>query len=79
MREVLPIGAKWPRRGNTVRVLFGEAYDAARDVRELAEGDAPLSGRALWEALAARAHERLRGLEERLHPAASAVKSDVPA
>ena len=79
MREVLPIGARRPRRGKTVHVLFGEAYDAADDVRERTEGDAALSGRALSEALAARAHERLRSLELRLHPAAADVEADVPA
>jgi 1-acyl-sn-glycerol-3-phosphate acyltransferase len=77
MREVLPIGALRPRRGKTVRLLFGEVFDSADDLRELAAGDGAIDHRALWEALAARAHGRLRRLEMRLHPAAEPARSDV--
>jgi monolysocardiolipin acyltransferase len=80
MQGVLPVGALRPRRGKTVRVLFGEPFDAADELRELSQGGPPVEGRALWDALAARAHERLRELELRLHPAAVApVAPDVPA
>ena len=27
MHEVLPVGAGLPRRGRTVRIIFGEAFD----------------------------------------------------
>lgn len=80
MRDILPIGARRPRRGKTVRVLFGEAFDAADELRELAAGGPAPEGRALRDALAARAHARLRQLELRLNPAALApVTPDVPA
>jgi len=73
MHEVLPVGAKLPRRGHTVRVVFGEPLDCDDAyVRETAEraGDPALSGPPLWEALAAAAHDALRRLELEVHPTA---------
>jgi hypothetical protein len=37
MHEVLPVGAKLPRRGRTVLIIFGEAFDCD-------EAYAPASG-----------------------------------
>lgn len=60
MHEVLPVGAKLPRRGKTVRVVFGEAVDCDEAYVSEAGGS--------WEALAARAHSVLREMERRVHP-----------
>ena len=71
MHEVLPVGAKLPRRGHTVRVVFGEPLDCDEAyVRGVAAqaGDPDLQGPPLWEALAAAAHEALRRLEMQVHP-----------
>jgi len=76
MHEVLPVGAKLPRRGRTVRVVFGEPLDCddAYVRRAAAEaGDPDLQGPPLWEALAAAAHDALRSLELQVHPAAGRV------
>ena len=73
MHEVLPVGAKLPRRGHTVRVVFGEPLDCDEAyVRRAAAraGDPDLQGPSLWEALAAAAHDALRSLELQVHPAA---------
>jgi len=73
MHEVLPVGAKLPRRGHTVRVVFGEPLDCDDAyVRQKAAlgGDPALSGPPLWEALAAAAHYALRRLELEVHPTA---------
>jgi monolysocardiolipin acyltransferase len=61
MHAILPIGAKTPRRGNTVRLLFGEPFDCA--------------GADDADALTARSYEALRGLERRLHPDAQGEPS----
>ena len=77
MHEVLPVGAKLPRRGRTVRVVLGEAVDCDDAyVTAAAEraGDAALEGPALWEALAAAAHDALRRLETEVHPAAGGAR-----
>ena len=74
MHEVLPVGARLPRRGRTLRVVFGEAVDCDEAyVRQAAAraGDRELQGPPLWEALAAAAHDALRRLELEVHPAAS--------
>jgi monolysocardiolipin acyltransferase len=74
MHEVLPVGAKLPRRGHPVRVVFGEALDCDDAyVRSIAAqaGDAALQGPPLWEALAAAAHAALRRLELQVHPTAA--------
>src|SRR3990170_2708800 len=71
MHEVLPVGAKLPRRGRTVRVVFGEPLDCDEAyMREVAAraGDPDLQGPPLWEALAAADHEALRRLELAVHP-----------
>lgn len=60
MHRVLPIGAKVPRRGQTVRVRFGEAIDCDDEYLRSAGGDSP----ALWEALAERAYVALRQMED---------------
>ena len=73
MHEVLPVGAKLPRRGRSVRLVFGEAIDCDEAyVRETAAraGDPDLKGPRLWEALAGATHDALRGLELAVHPAA---------
>lgn len=73
MHDVLPVGAKLPRRGRTVRVVFGDALDCSETyIREVASqiGSPDTADPRLWEALASRAHEALRGLEPRVHPAA---------
>jgi hypothetical protein len=67
------VGAKLPRRGHTVRVVFGELLDCDDAyVRETAEraGDPGLQGPPLWEALAAAAHDALHRLELEVHPTA---------
>ncbi len=68
MHEVLPVGAKLPRRGKTVRVVFGEAMDC--DEGWVREAGGPEEGPGLWEALAERAYEALRQLEVVVNPAA---------
>jgi monolysocardiolipin acyltransferase len=73
MHEVLPVGAKLPRRGKTVRLVFGEPIDCDEvHLRRIAaeEGGGEPAGPPLWEALAADAHRALRQLEEQAHPAA---------
>ncbi len=73
MHEILPVGAKLPRRGKTVRVLFGDAIDCNEDfLREVAAsaGSTGLESPALWEALAERTYDVLRRLELVIHPAA---------
>ncbi len=73
MHEVLPIGAKIPRRGKHVRLVFGQPIDCdeayLRDTANKA-GDPEMAGPPLWEALAARAYDALRELELAVHPAA---------
>jgi monolysocardiolipin acyltransferase len=66
MQDVLPVGAMMPRRGNTVRVLFGRVTDYdSRCVEAAAFPEAgPISGRELWQALANAAHRELRALED---------------
>src|SRR3989304_994874 len=51
MHEVLPVGAKLPRRGRTVRLVFGEPVDCDDAyLRQAAEraGDPDLQGPPLW-------------------------------
>ncbi len=75
MHEILPVGAKLPRRGRTVRVLFGDPIDCNDDFLcqvAASVGSPDLEGLALWEALAERAYAVLRQLELRIHPAARA-------
>jgi monolysocardiolipin acyltransferase len=59
MHEVLPVSAKLPARGRTVRVLFGEPIDCEL---EMAKDRTPRT-------LTALAYEALSDLEQRLHPA----------
>jgi monolysocardiolipin acyltransferase len=65
MHDVLPVGAITPRRGNTVRVLFGQATDCDEQyVKGVATSrTGPISGRDLWQALADAAHSELLALE----------------
>ncbi len=77
MHEILPVGAKLPRRGRTVRVLFGDPIDCNDDLlREVMASAGSLDPKspALWEALAERAYEVLRQLEVVVHPAARAAE-----
>jgi len=57
MEKVLPVGARWPRLGQRVRVLVGELVDSAEG---LADGPG--------EAVMAWAEERLTDLQARLRP-----------
>lgn len=70
MGEVLPIGAKVPRRGKRVRVVFGEAVDYNEAlVAEIAgQDEASQRGPKLWEALTDHAYEVLSGLERSVRP-----------
>ncbi len=75
--EILPVGAKLPRRSKTVRVLFGDPINCNDDfLREVvaSAGSPEVAGPALWEALAERAYEALRQLEVVVHPAAGAAE-----
>jgi monolysocardiolipin acyltransferase len=78
MQGVLPIGAKTPRRGNTVRLRFGEPIDC--DEAYVVEAAAGVEGEtALWEALAERAYRALRALEVEMHPLARKAPTATPA
>lgn len=70
MQGVLPIGAKTPGRGNTVRLVFGEPIDCDAAYVAEAAGEAGGSETALWEALTERCYEALRALELEIHPLA---------
>jgi monolysocardiolipin acyltransferase len=77
MHEILPVGAKLPRRGKTVRVLVGDPIDCSDDFLQEAAasgGDPHVSGPPVWEALAQCAYDLLRELELVIHPAARAAK-----
>ena len=65
MHEVLPIGAKVPRWGKDVRLLFGDAIDFnERRVGQIAGTDeATQRGPKLWETLAGYTHGVLSDLE----------------
>ena len=65
MQDVLPVGAIVPRRGNTVRVLFGQATDCDAHYLEgiASSRTGPLQGRELWQALADATHRELQALE----------------
>jgi monolysocardiolipin acyltransferase len=70
MQHVLPVGAVRPRRGHTVRILFGEAvdYDDAR-IRRIGDvAGTSVTGPRLWTALSADIRERLAVLEHQLRP-----------
>jgi len=69
MQDVLPVGAIMPRRGNTVRVLFGQVTDCdSRYIEGIASSEAgAISGPGdLWQALADVTHRDLRALEQAL-------------
>ena len=71
MHRVLPLGARLPRRGTSVRLVFGETIDCDEAyLRRVADesGDGVPEGPALWQALAARSYEALRELELRVNP-----------
>jgi monolysocardiolipin acyltransferase len=72
MQDVLPVGARLPRRGRTVRVLFGSPLDCSDSyIGEAASpARASQSPTAVWESLASRAHATLRDLELEVNPAA---------
>ncbi len=65
MEEVLPIGAKFPRWGKDVRLVFGEEIDFNEDfVRQVAGPDeAGQRGPALWDSLTGYTYEVLSKLE----------------
>jgi monolysocardiolipin acyltransferase len=66
MHQVLPVGAKLPRHGATVRALVGEPIDC--DAAHLKRVGGDSQGPRLWEALSARAEEALRELEAGVNP-----------
>ncbi len=72
MHRILPLGAKAPRRGHTVRLVFGDAIDYGEPaVREIAGHQlAAAGGPALWEALSEHACRALQALESAVHPEA---------
>ncbi len=76
MHDVLPIGARLPRRGKTVRAVFGEPIDCdgkyIEDAAAMVSSSDAASPR-LWEALAARAHEALARLERQVRPDADSI------
>jgi len=61
MHDVLPVGSLRPRRGKSVRLVFGEAIDCA----ELAGGQPSTRAAALMTKTAL---EALQELERRVHP-----------
>lgn len=65
MGEVLPIGAKVPRRGKKIKLVFGEPIDYSEEfAAEIAGVDESAQrGPKLWEALTAQAYDVLSGLE----------------
>lgn len=70
MGEVLPIGAKVPRRGKKVRLVFGEPIDYNEEfVAQIAGPDESAQrGPRLWEALTAHTYEVLSDLERSVRP-----------
>jgi monolysocardiolipin acyltransferase len=72
MQHVLPIGERWPKSGNQVKALFGEATDC--DDSFLAQF--PGSGPELWQAIANWAHDVLAELEQRITPEAGQTPHD---
>ena len=65
MQDVLPIGAKVPRWGKKVRLMFGDAIDFNKElVGQIAGSDeANQHGSGLWDALTGYTHEVLSDLE----------------
>jgi monolysocardiolipin acyltransferase len=61
MHRVLPVGARLPRRGNTIRVVFGGAIDCEQEVEK---GATPRTMTAL-------AREALAELEAATHPSST--------
>ena len=61
MRAVLPIGARWPRKGQVVRVRFGEGQRVDADF--LAVHAPHEDDRARWDALTRWAEAQLVGLQ----------------
>ncbi len=70
MREVLPIGARVPRWGKDVRLVFGDAIDFNEEfVGQIAGTDAVTqSGPGLWDALTGYTYEVLSDLERAVRP-----------
>lgn len=70
MGEVLPIGAKVPRRGKKIKLVFGAPIDYSEEfVAEVAGSDeAAQRGPKLWEALTAQAYDVLSSLERSVRP-----------
>ncbi|MFQ5471862.1 MAG: lysophospholipid acyltransferase family protein, partial [Dehalococcoidia bacterium] len=65
MQEVLPIGAKFPRWGKNVRLVFGDAIDFSEElVGQIAGSDEAMQhGPELWDALTGYTYEVLSDLE----------------
>jgi monolysocardiolipin acyltransferase len=65
MHQVLPIGAKVPRWGKNVRLMFGDAIDFSKELVSQIAGDDETTqdGPGLWNALAGYTHEVLSDLE----------------
>jgi monolysocardiolipin acyltransferase len=72
MHQILPVGARLPRRGKTVRVVFG----APIDCEDLLDRRASTPGPRLWAELTDHAREALSELEAQVHPDAGATLSD---
>jgi monolysocardiolipin acyltransferase len=70
MHEILPIGAKTPRRGQHVRLVFGEPIDFNDDlIAEIAGPDESAQrGPQLWEAVTKHAYDVLNDLERSVRP-----------
>lgn len=70
MQHILPVGAVRPRRGHTVRLLFGDIVDYNDElVKQIgARAGATVEGPRLWTALSADVRERLAALERVLRP-----------
>jgi monolysocardiolipin acyltransferase len=70
MQKVLPVGAVRPRRGNTVRLRFGEIVDYNdAHVKEIGtRAGTTVDGPRLWSALSADVRERLAALERTMRP-----------
>jgi len=75
MQHVLPVGAVRPRRGHTIRLLFGDVADFSEEaVGEIGDrAGTEVDGPRLWTALAADLRERLAALERTLLPELSSA------
>lgn len=69
MQNVLPVGSIRPRGGNVVKVWFGDTIECDEDwVASFTER----AGTHLWHAIAGRLQEKVRKLEGKVNPLATA-------